>query len=164
MRSVLVLVTSRDKKDALINAKTDSGIFDLELKPICFNDGLEHSRAENLIATQSERYIECLEFDNSDISRNKLLNLLANLKSAFLKCSSKEASFANLAFATAILYPDGKAAAFLDVIACPHASGEHLGFESDDELQTAVYGVIAQQNAKLSCSELAKNLALLLSK
>lgn len=164
MRPVLVLVTSQNKKDALFNAEAVSGISDLELKPICFNGGLEHSCAESLIAKQSERYVECLEFNHSDISRNKLLNLLAKLKSTFLESNSKNASFANLAFAAAMLYPDREVAAFLDVIACPHASDECLSIESDDKLRTAIYGVIAQQTAKLSCSELAKNLALLLSK
>lgn len=164
MRPVLVLVTSKNKKDALIDAEAISGISNLELKPIHFNDGLEHSHAESLIAKQSERFVECLEFNNSDITRYKLLNLLANLKSTFLESGSKDTSFANLAFAAAMLYPDRKAAAFLDVIACPHASDEHLSLESDDKLRTAIYGAIAQQNTKLDCSELAKNLALLLSK
>lgn len=164
MRPVLVLVTSQSKKDALINAKAVSGISNLELSPVHFSDGLEHSCAENLIAQQSERYIECYTIDTPDASRNGVLDIMANLKKAFLQSDPGNNPFTSLAFATALLYPTGNTASFLDVITCPHESGKHLGFESDNALRTAVYGAIAQQNAKLSCSELAKNLALLLSK
>ncbi len=164
MHPVLVFVTSQNKKDILINAKNASDITHLALKPIHLNDGLEHSCAKNLINEQPNRYIEYYTFCEAETSRNELLGLLASLKNAFLESSSENASFTSLAFAAALLYPEGKAAAFLDVIACPHASNKHLSYESNDGLQTAIFGAISQQNLRLNYAEMAKNLTLLLSK
>lgn len=164
MRPVLVLVVSQSKRDALTNAKAISGLFDLDLKPIHFNDELEYSYAQHLITAQHECYIEYYELDDSDTSRNELLDILVNLKRAFLKGSSGTPSFTSLAFAAALLYPAGKATTFLDVIACPHAAGEHIGFEDNNRLRKSIYEVMSLQNAELSYPTLAKSLALLLSK
>ncbi len=164
MRPVIVLVTSQKKKDALIKAKAVSDISNIELKPINFNDGLEHSCAKNIIDRQQECYIECCAIDNSDASRNKLLEILTDLKKAVLKSCPRGISFTSLAFAAAMFYPAGSSTAFLDVIACPHASGKHLGYGSADELQSAIYEAISHKDAQLSYPELAKTLALLLSK
>ena len=117
MRPVLVLVTSQSKKDALINAKA------VQAYPIL------NCRQFTSAMDWSTHVLKTLSLSNpnaiSNVTQLIPLTLLETgclilwlvLESIFAK-RPRNNPFTSLAFATALLYPTGNTASFLDVITC----------------------------------------------